>query len=92
MVDAAFRSLSALLNGWLLVVAKKHTGLVYNSRENSFPDCRWIHSIWLGLGSELLSAMLLLMFRQEVDAVAFGARSSDRQHFFVSDDLRYDGT
>jgi hypothetical protein len=37
--------LSVFLKGWLLVVAKKHTGLVYNSRENSFPDRRWIHSV-----------------------------------------------
>ncbi len=53
-------SLSAFSNGWLLLVDKKHTGLVYNSRENSFPDCRCIHSVGVGLGIVHLSFMMFM--------------------------------
>lgn len=61
--------LSAFCNGsgWQLVVDKKHTGLVYNSRENSFPVCRCIHSVGVDLGIVHLSFMV----RVDVD-VCFG--------------------
>ena len=40
-------------------MAKRHTGLVYNSRENSFPDCKWIHSVGLGLATLPLRFMMI---------------------------------